>query len=72
MTDRINSFVVVLDRDLRDDDVNEIVNAIKMIKHVIDVKPHVADLDAIVAQSRVRVQVTQKLHALMTELNSIL
>ena len=37
MTDRIRTLAVTLDRDFRDDDVEVIVNAIKMIKHVSNV-----------------------------------
>jgi tripartite-type tricarboxylate transporter receptor subunit TctC len=45
MTDRIKGFVVTLDKDIRIDDVQEIMNAIKMVKGVIDVSPSVANTD---------------------------
>lgn len=45
MTDRIKGFVVTLDKDIRIDDVQEIMNAIKMVKGVIDVSPNVANID---------------------------
>jgi hypothetical protein len=34
MTDRYNSLTVVLDRDIREDDAEHILNAIRMIKGV--------------------------------------
>ena len=43
MTDRIRVLTVVLDRDYRDDDVQEIVNAIKMTKGVADVTTTVVE-----------------------------
>lgn len=37
MTDRTRHLTVVLDRDMRVDDVEHVVNAIKMVKYVDDV-----------------------------------
>lgn len=45
MTDRFHAFTVVLDRDIREDDAEPIVAAIKMIKGVQSVEPHVVDLE---------------------------
>ena len=52
MTDRINALTVVLDRDYRDDDVECIVNAIKMVKGVQSVTMNVSDYTDLVAQER--------------------
>jgi len=41
MTDRYCAPTVVLDKDIRSDDAEAIINAIKMVKHVLDVKPQV-------------------------------
>ena len=43
MTDRIRKLTVVLDKDYRDDDAEEIISAIGMIKCVAGVEPHVVD-----------------------------
>ena len=51
MTDRIHSLTVVLDHNIRDDDVQCIVDAIKMIRCVGEVVPQVADGDAWMAES---------------------
>lgn len=39
MTDRYDGFTVVLDRAMRSDDAEHIINAIQMIKGVADVRP---------------------------------
>lgn len=45
MTDRVLGFAVVLDKNMRDDDVRviDIIKAIEMIKYVSAVKPITAD-----------------------------
>lgn len=52
MTDRINAFTVVLDRDIREDDVAAIQNALQMVRGVRSVSPHVADLQSHIAYER--------------------
>ena len=44
MTDRIKGLTVTLDPDIREDDAQAIIDAIKMVKGVGDVETHVADL----------------------------
>ena len=39
MTDRINAFIVILDRDIREDDAEDTITALKQIKGVLSVKP---------------------------------
>lgn len=46
MTDRVNSFIVYLDKPYRDDDVVPIQQALEMTKHVIRVEPVINDLVA--------------------------
>jgi len=43
MTDRIKGLTVSLTHDIRDDDCEETIQAIKMIKGVADVSMHVSD-----------------------------
>jgi len=61
MTDRIHSVTVVLDRNIRVDDAEHILNAIRMIKHVISAEGNVADLDSHMAESRARTDLHEKL-----------
>ena len=54
MTDRLNAITVVLDHDIRDDDAEPLLNAIRMLRGVLEVTPHVADYASHVAESRAR------------------
>ena len=68
MTDRINAFVVILDRDIRDDDVEAITNALRMVKHVASVEPVVArSTEGMVARTRVSKWWRDKLFAIIDE-----
>lgn len=52
MTDRIHSLTVVLEENIRDDDVQPIIDAISMVRCVQKVTPIVADHEAHMAESR--------------------
>jgi hypothetical protein len=55
MTDRVQALTVVLDRDIRTDDVEHVINAIRMVKGVADVTDqHIADMDDHLARQRIR------------------
>ena len=54
MTDRINAFVVVLEKDMREDDADRILNAIAQIRGVLEVRPHGADTAAVIARAQAR------------------
>lgn len=61
MTNRVDGLVITLDKDYRDDDVEVIVNAIKMIKGVANVEMNVVELKDYLYRSRVRWEVESKL-----------
>lgn len=69
MTDRVRHLTVILDRDFRDDDVVQIVDAIRMIRHVDDVKPHVVtSMDSInqeIARSDLRREILEQIHKIL-------
>lgn len=65
MTDRINAFTVVLDHDIRDDDVEPLLTAIRMLRGVLSVTPHVADHTAHVVRERVNHEWINKLYNLI-------
>jgi len=46
MTERFSGFQVVLDQDIREDDAEAIITAIRMIKHVVSVKPITVEFGA--------------------------
>lgn len=54
MTDRVKGCVVTFDRDYRDDDVEEILQAIRMIKGVISVEGSVKTLDDTMNRERIK------------------
>ena len=41
MTDRYKGFLITLDKEIRDDDADQIVTALKMIKGVFSVQPYI-------------------------------
>lgn len=67
MTDRHAAYLVVLDRDIREDDSQEIIRAIQMIKFVSSVKPVVAYHDLQIAEIRRDRQWADALHRLAQE-----
>ncbi len=52
MSDRINTITVVLTENVRDDDAECILNALRMVKGVQSAKGNVADSEAYMAESR--------------------
>jgi hypothetical protein len=69
MTDRVHALTVVLDKDIRDDDVQVIIQAIQMIRHVADVSAHVADLETYAARARVREDLRDRMFKLWKDLS---
>ncbi len=61
MTDRYHALTVILEKDIRDDDAECILNAIKMIKGVINVKPIVSNPTSWMAEERAKRELGQKL-----------
>lgn len=61
MTDRFNSFTVVLEADIREDDAKKTINAIKHIKGVLAVKGNVSDFSEYVASERIRNEIYMKI-----------
>ena len=60
MTDRHSGYVVVLANDVREDDAEPIMAAIRMIKGVVDVRPVVGDNISTIAQARAEHLIKQK------------
>jgi hypothetical protein len=65
MTDRHAGYVVTLDRDIREDDAEAILNAIRMIKHVASVEPVIADLNHQMAVMRASTDLHAKLWSVL-------
>lgn len=61
MTDRFYCLTVVLDKDIRDDDCEQIINAIQMIKHVLEVKGNISNPEIYTIRTRLRYEIGEKL-----------
>ena len=61
MTDRYFALTVLLVKDTRSDDAEPVIEAIKMIKGVANVVPHVVSPDLWCAEERARLELAQKL-----------
>jgi hypothetical protein len=59
MTDRIKGVTVTLDENIREDDAEAILNAIRMIKGVIDVDAHIADINHYMAVAQAKNEIRQ-------------
>ena len=67
MTDRINSIIVVLDKDLRTDDAEPILEAIRQLRGVLLVTPKVSQGNDFFAEQRVKRQLLEKLMELLND-----
>jgi hypothetical protein len=65
MTDRLNSFTVILEEDTRDDGAEPLMNAIRQLRGVLSVEGNVVDVDSHVAEDRARAQLLVKLFAVL-------
>ena len=63
MTDRFHALTVVLDRDVRDDDLDALTDAIRMLRGVMDVRRHIADIATHGAEVRVRAEYRRRIYA---------
>jgi len=67
MTDRIKGVVVTFDKDIRVDDAENWINAIRMITGVIDVEPVLTDIDDHMNRVRIRHEIRGKLYDVFKE-----
>jgi hypothetical protein len=67
VSDRIHSLTVVLERDIRDDDLQPVIDAIGMVRGVLRVKKLVADPTSYMAISRARMALIEKLNEALRE-----
>lgn len=57
MTDRFHSLTVILDKDIREDDAQPLIAAIRQFRGVADVQGNTADVTSAVAEARARREV---------------
>lgn len=68
MTARVRSLTIALDEDIRTDDVESLVNAIKMMRNVLSVTTNEVNPNDWATERRVKLETAQKLTQLITEL----
>jgi len=61
MTTRLKGLLVTFEPDVREDDAECIINAIRLLKRVIAVKPIPNDIEQSIAEDRVRLDLGKKL-----------
>lgn len=61
MTDRYSGVLVTFEKDIREDDAQSLINAIKMIKGVISVDPQISDHEHLMAKSQAKHELIQSL-----------
>lgn len=68
MTDRLNGVWVAFDRDIRTDDAEMVINAIRCIRGVCAVEPNVTEVSDYLARARVREELGTKVLDLFREI----
>lgn len=61
MTDRYNAFIVVLEKEIREDDAEKTIDAIKQIKGVSTVTGHVSSMIDAIAATKAKRELSDKL-----------
>ncbi len=67
MTDRVKGFTVTLEQDIRIDDVEAILNAVKMIRGVAHVEPSISTSEDHFARERVKMEMREKIWRIIDE-----
>ena len=60
MTTRLKGFTITLEKDIREDDVEILIQTLKMIKGVVSVKPIESDVTDLMARERVKSEIRDK------------
>jgi len=60
MTDRIGGFIVVLEQDIREDDAEATLTALRQVRGVVSVEPVVTDTDTHLAHARIKLDLRMK------------
>ena len=67
MTDRINALTVVFEKEIRDDDVQQTIDAILQIKNVLSVDMNVADAGSYIAHETAKSVIRKKLFEVLKD-----
>ena len=61
MTNRIKGLVVVFNNDIREDDAEELINVIKLLKGVIKVEPSIVNHEDFINRQRIKNEYKEKI-----------
>lgn len=61
MTNRFNALTVVLDKEIREDDAEHLIGAIRMLKGVLSVSGNVTDVGVHIAYEKAKREISDKL-----------
>ena len=67
MTDRVKAFTVILDHDIRIDDIEYVQNALRVIQGVTKVEPIIADGSEFITEGKVKMEIADKLYKFIKE-----
>ncbi len=67
MTDRYHALTVILEKDIRSDDCQPLIESLKMMKGVLDVKPIVTEFKDHMARFRIRQELIDKLFKVLQQ-----
>jgi hypothetical protein len=67
MTDRISGVIVTLEDDMRIDDAESLLNAIRMLRGVADVSANVTDFNHHMAKTQAKTELVGKIYAAIRE-----
>lgn len=67
MSDKVKGFVVALENDLREDEIEHVINAIKMVKGVVNVEPIKTTSHDQIFQLRIKAEMRNKFYDFIKE-----
>jgi hypothetical protein len=67
MTDQYNALIVVLEKDIREDDAEDLIKALGKFKGVIKVKGNITDIESFAAEERARHNIWDKIFNVFKE-----
>jgi hypothetical protein len=69
MTDRHSGYIVILEKDIREDDAESTLNALRMVKGVSSVEPIISGISIHIAEQRARTDLLGKIYEFLRDLN---
>jgi hypothetical protein len=68
MTDRLGGLIVTFNQDYREDDAEDIIKAISMVKGVAEVSPIVTDASDHINRTQIRLEIADKVYSALHDI----